>query len=160
MRAFDRFWERYAALSLRQSTLLAFAGLVLFLLSVPGAARLYGDLRTDLRELLPEGAPSAAALVELEKRVGGFAHLAVVVRTEDTRAGERFVDALAPLLQRLPANLVSRVQWKVTEERAFFDAHGALYADLHDLRDIDMALERRVRDATRRANPLARTRVS
>ena len=155
MRAFDRFWERYAALSLRQSTLLAFAGLVLFLLSVPGAARLYGDLRTDLRELLPEGAPSAAALVELEKRVGGFAHLAVVVRTEDTRAGERFVDALAPLLQRLPANLVSRVQWKVTEERAFFDAHGALYADLHDLRDIDMALERRVRDATRRANPLA-----
>jgi predicted RND superfamily exporter protein len=155
LRALDRFWERYAALSLRQSTLLALAGLALFLLSVPGAAHLYADLRTDLRELLPEGAPSAVALAELEKRVGGLAHLAVVVRTEDTRAGERFVDALAPRLQRLPRSLVARVQWKVDEERAFFDAHGALYADLRDLQEIDRALERRVRDAKRSANPLA-----
>jgi predicted RND superfamily exporter protein len=155
LRALDRFWERYAALSLRQSTLLALAGLALFLLSIPGAAHLYADLRTDLRELLPEGAPSAVALAELEKRVGGLAHLAVVVRTEDTQAGERFVDALAPRLQKLPRSLVARVQWKVDEERSFFDAHGALYADLRDLQEIDRALERRVRDATRRANPLA-----
>ncbi|GAC1338444.1 MAG: hypothetical protein NVSMB23_06190 [Myxococcales bacterium] len=155
MRAFDRFWERYAALSMRQSSWLALAGLLLFLLSVPGAARLYGDLRTDLRELLPEGAPSAAALVELEKRVGGLSHLTVVVRTEDTAAGERFVDALAPRLQNLPRHLVSRVHWKVDDERAFFDAHGALYADLRDLEEVEASLSRRVREAKQSANPLA-----
>jgi predicted RND superfamily exporter protein len=155
LRAFDRLWSRYAALSIRKPTLLSLAGLVVFIAAVPGAARLYGDLRTDLRELLPRGAPAAVALEELEQRVGGLSHLEVVVRTGDFRAGARFVDALGPRLQRLPKNLVSRVQWKIDEERAFLDTHGALYADIEDLRRLDAALTRRVVEAKRRANPLA-----
>ncbi len=155
MRTFDRLWSRYAALSIRRPTLLSLAGLLVFIAAVPGAARLYGDLRTDLRELLPRGAPAAVALEELEQRVGGLSHLEVVVRTGDFRAGARFVDALGPRLQKLPKSLVSRVQWKVDEERAFLDAHGVLYAELEDLRRLDEALTKRVSEAKRSVNPLA-----
>jgi predicted RND superfamily exporter protein len=155
LRAFDRLWSRYAALSIRKPTLLSLAGLLVFIAAVPGAARLYGDLRTDLRELLPRGAPAAVALEELEQRVGGLSHLEVVVRTGDFRAGARFVDALGPRLRQLPKSLISRVQWKVDEEKAFLDAHGALYADLDDLRRLDAAVTKRVGEAKGRANPLA-----
>src|SRR5436190_1831632 len=87
-----RFWQWWAAISLRRPLLVTLLGVLAFVASVPFAARLYGDLRTDLRELLPQGAPAAVALAELEKRIGGLSHLAIVVRTDDLRAGAR--DAL------------------------------------------------------------------
>ncbi|HYV66062.1 MAG TPA: hypothetical protein VE964_07450, partial [Myxococcales bacterium] len=73
----DRLWERYAALALRRPWFIVALGALLFAGTLPFAVRLYGDLRTDLRELLPQGAPSAVALQELERRVGGLASLAV-----------------------------------------------------------------------------------
>src|SRR2546428_8380929 len=107
-----RFWHWWAALSLRRPVLIVLLGTLAFVASVPFAARLYGDLRTDLRELLPQGAPAAVALAELEKRIGGLSHLAIVGRTDDLKAGERFVDALAAALQELPPPLVAQVHWR------------------------------------------------
>src|SRR5207245_9917278 len=83
-----RFWHWWAAFSLRRPVLVALLGTLALVASAPFAARLYGDLRTDLRELLPQGAPAAVALAELEKRIGGLSHLAIVVRTDD-RSEER-----------------------------------------------------------------------
>ena len=125
-----RFWQWWAALSLRRPRLIVLLGILAFVASIPGAARLYGDLRTDLRELLPQGAPAAVALAELERRIGGLSHLAIVVRTDDLKAGERFVDALAASLKQLPPSLVAQVHWRVDAEKEFLDRHGALYADL------------------------------
>src|SRR2546425_8230301 len=88
-----RFWHWWAALSLRRPVLIVLLGTLAFVASAPFAARLYGDLRTDLRELLPQGAPAAVALAELEKRIGGLSHLAIVVRTDDLKAGGRVVGA-------------------------------------------------------------------
>ena len=149
-----RFWGWYARLSLRRPSLLVLLGAVLFASSVPAAVRLYGDLRTDLRELLPQGAPAAVGLEQLEKRVGGLSHLAVVVRTEDLAAGERFVDALAARLKTLPPSLVAGVQYRIDEERAYFDEHGALYADVKDLTAVRDNLRARVAQAKQKANPL------
>src|SRR2546430_16735084 len=81
-----RFWQWWAALSLRRPWLIVLLGILAFVASIPGAARLYRDLRTDLRELLPQGAPAAVALAELEKRIGGSSYLAYVVRTHDVYA--------------------------------------------------------------------------
>src|SRR5260370_42115589 len=74
MEQIGNLWGRWAALSLRRSWLLVLVGAALFAVCVPFAARLYGDLHTDLRELLPQGAPAAVALQELEKRIGGLSH--------------------------------------------------------------------------------------
>src|SRR3989442_11346674 len=103
-----RFWHWWAALSLRRPVLIVLLGTLAFVASVPFAARLYGDLRTDLRELLPQGAPAAVALAELEKRIGGLSHLAIVVRTGDLKAGARFLGAPAPHLKQIPPPLVAR----------------------------------------------------
>ena len=136
---------------MRRPWTLALAGLLAFGLCLPGAAALYGDLRTDLRELLPRGAPAAVGLEELEKRIGGLSSLAIVVRTDKLKSGERFVDALVARLQQLPPSTVARIFWRVDAERTFFETHGALFADTGDLV--------RVRDALRaqvvKANPLA-----
>src|SRR2546421_1786892 len=145
-----RFWQWWAALSLRRPTLLVLLGTLAFVASIPGAARLYGDLRTDLRELLPQGAPAAVALAELEKRIGGLSHLAIVVRTDDLKAGERFVDALAASLKELPPSLVAQVHWRVDAEKEFLDRHGALYADVKDL----IAARDALRSQIAKANPL------
>ncbi|HKB76747.1 MAG TPA: MMPL family transporter, partial [Myxococcales bacterium] len=150
----DRLWERFAALAIARPWLLLAAGFALFAVTVPFAVRLYGDLRTDLRELLPQGAPAAVALQELERRVGGLASLSVVVRTDDLKAGERFVDALAARLSKLPSDVVARIFWRVDEEKAFFDAHGALYADRKDLEEVRDVVRDRIAAARRAANPL------
>src|SRR5438132_7182936 len=145
-----RFWHWWAALSLRRPVLIVLLGTLAFVASVPFAARLYGDLRTDLRELLPQGAPAAVALAELEKRIGGLSHLAIVVRTNDLKAGERFVDALAATLKELPPSLVAQVHWRVDAEKEFLDRHGALYADVKDL----IAARDALRSQIAKANPL------
>lgn len=145
-----RFWEWWAAFSLRRPWLLALLGTAVFAFCVPPAVRLYGDLRTDLRELLPQGAPAAKGLAELERRIGGFSHLAIVVRTGDLQAGERFVDAAAARLKQLPPSLVAQVHWRVDAEKEFLDRHGALYADLKDLIAAREALRSRIANA----NPL------
>ena len=150
----DRLWERFAALAILRPWLLVAIGAVVFAGTLPFAVRLYGDLRTDLRELLPQGAPSAVALEELERRIGSLASLSVVIRTDDLKAGERFVDALAARLSKLPPDLVARIFWRIDEEKAFFDAHGALYADLKDLEEVRSVLRDRIAAAKRAANPL------
>src|SRR5256886_2080029 len=145
-----RFWHWWAAFSLRRPVLVALLGTLALVASAPFAARLYGDLRTDLRELLPQGAPAAVALAELEKRIGGLSHLAIVVRTDDLKAGERFVDALAASLKELPPSLVAQVHWRVDAEKEFLDRHGALYADVKDL----IAARDAIRSQIAKANPL------
>src|SRR2546427_1035448 len=145
-----RFWHWWAALSLRRPVLIVLLGTLAFVATLPGAAGLYGDLRPDLRELLPQGAPAAGALAEREKRIGGLSHLAIVVRTDDLKAGERFVDALAATLKELPPSLVAQVHWRVDAEKEFLDRHGALYADVKDL----IAARDALRSQIAKANPL------
>jgi predicted RND superfamily exporter protein len=95
----DRFLTYWSELSLRRSALLSSIVVLVMLIGVPGTVQLYGNLHTDLRELLPKGAPAAVGLDELEKRLGGLSHLTVVVRTEDFAAGAKFVDALVVKLK-------------------------------------------------------------
>ncbi len=150
-----RFWSWYARFSARWCVGLTLLGLLGLLLALPGAVRLYADLRTDLRELLPQNAPAALASEELERRLGGFAQLSVVVRTGDPAAGEKFVDALAARLRALPPSLVRAVRSDAREEQAFFAAHGALFADAALLEQARDGLARRLHAEKARLNPLA-----
>ena len=146
-------WDGYVALCLRRPWRLFVLALALFLAGLPGSIRLYGDLHTDLRELLPQGAPTAVGLEELEKRLGGLASLSVVIHTDDFEAGKRFSDALVERLRTLPPG--TRVYGRIESERAFFDAHGALYASTRDLAALRDRLQRELKSGSRAANPLA-----
>ena len=142
---------RLAGFIERHAWSLLIAGLFGTALCLPPAAMLYRDLKTDLRELLPEGAPSAVALAELERRLGGLAQLALVIRTDDPAAGRRFVDALTARLRALPAELVRFVRSDVRAEEDFVTRHGALYASPEDLE----TARREISKAVSAANPLA-----
>lgn len=149
-----RLLLRVTALGIRTPALFAVIAAVLLVVSGPWAARLYMELRTDLRELLPRGAPAARALDALEHRLGGIGHLSIVVETEDPTSGKRFVDALGARLVALGPTFVHDVQYRTDDARKFFDAHGALYADTADLEDLDAGLRAEVDRAKRNANPL------
>jgi predicted RND superfamily exporter protein len=150
----DRFLTYWSELSLRRSALLSSIVVLVMLIGVPGTVQLYGNLHTDLRELLPKGAPAAVGLDELEKRLGGLSHLTVVVRTEDFAAGAKFVDALVVKLKTLPPSMVANVDYRVDAEKEWFDKHGALYADTQDLQTTLDRLKAAHKTAVKTVNPL------
>jgi hypothetical protein len=152
---FDRSWDRYTALALRRPWTLALAALCAFLVGLPGSVKLYADLHTDLRELLPNGAPAAVGLGELERRLEGLTNLSIVIRTDDFEAGKKFSDALVAKLKAQPTGLLSRVFGRIDEESGFFEAHGALYAEVKDLTALRDGLKTGLAKANRTANPLA-----
>jgi predicted RND superfamily exporter protein len=144
----ERIFARYAKLALLHPWALTLLALVLLLGSLPFAVKLYTDLRTDLRELLPRNAPAAVALTTLEKRVGGTGYLSVVISTDDPKAGERFDDALSAALEnKLVPSLAREVRSRTDEDRAYLDAHGALYASLPDLTDLDLGIKEDINKA-------------
>jgi predicted RND superfamily exporter protein len=144
----SRLALRYVALAMARPWTLALLGLALLAGSAPLAVRLYTDLRTDLRELLPRDAPAALAITSLEKRVGGFGHLSIVVETKNLKAGERFVDALtAALEKKLPSTMAGEIRSRTDEDRSYLEAHGALYATLEDLTDLDLGIKADVEKA-------------
>ncbi len=146
-------WPWWADQVARHAGKLVAAGLALLVLALPWAAQLYGNLHTDLRELLPQGAPAAVALDELEHRIGGVSSLTLVVQTADPEQGKRYVDALATQVRKLPKDLVARVDADLRQERAFAQAHGALYANTADLQVIADGLQKRRDEARQKANP-------
>jgi hypothetical protein len=149
-----RLWAGLARSSLRRPGAWVAASLALLAAAAPFAASLYGNLHTDLRELLPQGAKAAVALGQLEQRVGGLGHLSVVVETEDLAAGERFMDALGAALGPLVPGTIRNLRWKVDAERHFIDAHGALFASVEELTRMRDGLREQVSAATKKANPL------
>ncbi|MBS2025519.1 MAG: MMPL family transporter [Deltaproteobacteria bacterium] len=147
-------WDRLAQLSQLHPWRFVLGGCLLFLLAAPFAGMLYADLRTDLRELLPRGAPAAVAIDELEQRVGGLSHLTVVIDTQDFEAGKKFVDALGAALQPLLGTMASEIRWKNDDDREFIEKHGALVASLADLTKLRDGIASRVKSAKQAANPL------
>lgn len=113
---------------------------------------LYGDVRADLRELLPATAQSVRTLRELERRFGGWSQLSVVVESPDRDANRRFSDALITELAKVES--VRSARNKLGEERDFFEARWWLLADLADLEEIRDRIDDAITRAKIRANPL------
>jgi predicted RND superfamily exporter protein len=129
--AFVRFADRHRVALLAASAIAALVGAV-------GTVRLYSDLRTDVREMLPEKTPSARDLETVTRRVGGFAQLSIVLHGADRGALQLFADDLADELARAPKELVRRVEYRADELQDFFRPRLLLFpekAELEELRD-------------------------
>src|SRR5436190_973410 len=96
-----------------------------------GASRL--KLRTDWTELLPENKRSIQDLRRIQDRIGGSGTFTIVIQGDNLLAMERFADALATGLDRLPRDLARYVDKDVRDERSFFEKNRYLYADTKDL---------------------------
>lgn len=116
------------------------------------SAQLFGNLRADVKELLPENARSVVTLRALERRFGGFSQLSMLVESPDREANRRFSDALVARLEKHGS--VRSIRNKLGAEREFFEARRFLFIDTSDLELVLERLEDAAHDARVRANPL------
>ncbi|MBI4815701.1 MAG: MMPL family transporter [Deltaproteobacteria bacterium] len=116
------------------------------------SAKLYGDVRADLRELLPSSARSVKTLRELERRFGGWSQLSVVIESADREANRKFSDELVDELKKVDS--VRSARNKLGEERDFFEARWWLLAELGDLEEVRDRIDDAITRAKIRANPL------
>jgi len=144
-------WVRFA--DERRRPLLALCVLAAVAGAV-GTARLYGDLRPDLSELLPRNSRSAKDLDTVTRRVGGFAELSVVLSGADAVTLESFADDLADRLAREPRDLVRWVEYRVDEVARFLEPRALLYPSREELVELRDALSARIRYEKAHANPL------
>ena len=113
------------------------------------------ELRSDFLELLPRDSPGFIAFEHQLGRVGGAATLVVIAESPDRAANERFVDALAKVVEDARAkraackadcgpDLVAYVESGTKDVRSFFESNKWLYADLAELEDADRTLDRQI----------------
>jgi uncharacterized membrane protein YdfJ with MMPL/SSD domain len=119
------------------------------------SARLYGDLRSGLEEMLPETAPSVIAARTLGPRLHGATRLSVTLEGQNPDALARFADDLAAWLRVLPRDLVDSVDYRSDEEDSFVRRFGLLYVSEPDLMTIRDRIAARILWEKRARNPLA-----
>ncbi|HEY7726580.1 MAG TPA: MMPL family transporter [Anaeromyxobacteraceae bacterium] len=148
------FARRLVTWGVRRRGVVLGAALAAAALGGAGGARLYGDLRSGLEELLPDGAPSVVAVRTLGPLLHTVTHLSVVFQGRDGDALGRLADDAAARIRALPRDLVETVEYRTDELEAFARRFGGLYLDVRDLDEIQARLDRRVAWEKRRANPL------
>jgi predicted RND superfamily exporter protein len=128
----------------RHHRLVLAAAALLTLLGAYFSTRLYGDLRSDVEELLPADAPSVVAARTIGPKVHNVNHLSVVMEGTDGDAIDRFADDLAKKLRTLPHEQVASVDYRTDEQEAFLHQFGSLYLELGDLKTISGQLDARI----------------
>src|SRR5688572_15150671 len=105
------------------------------LISIPSAyytAKLYGNLKPDLEELLPRQSRSILDLEEIRSRLKAVQNLAVLAYSDDKAASKRFMIDLARVLEAMPKTDVAGVEYRIDREFRFFNDRKALFLDQKD----------------------------
>jgi len=128
--------------------------LLLTLVSSVFAAKLYGNLRSDLEELLPETAPSVLAAKNVGPKLHPVRSLFLVLEGSDPQGMQRFADDLAARLRALGPDVVQDVSYRTDDQERFLQRFGAFYLSEADLHLVLDRIKARVAFEKRKANPL------
>jgi uncharacterized protein len=94
-------------------------------------------VRESFTELLPEDKPSVIEMRRIEKRLSSRSTLIVVLQGQSVPELKRFVDEVAPRLQKeLDPAVVSSVETGTREVQQFFEQNKHLYVSLERLREL------------------------
>jgi predicted RND superfamily exporter protein len=118
------------------------------------AARLYGNLRSDLEELLPATAPSVLAAKSVGPKLHPVNNLFLVLEGTDPRALQRFADDLAARLRAIGPEVVQDVSYRTDDQDEFIRRFGAFYLSEADLKTVLERIRARVAWEKRQQNPL------
>jgi uncharacterized protein len=100
-------------------------------------------IQGDFVSLLPSESGTAKRFrAALERKASGASTLVVIIESPDSKANERFIDALALRIASLPRGLVASVQTGTKAERRFFEEQRWLFASERDLRLVRCQLAR------------------
>ena len=108
-------------------------------------------LHLSFKELLPGGDPTAAALDEVERRMGDLSTLVVAIRSPSPTHSLAYAADLAPRIRALGPRLVERALYRAPDVYDYFERNRWLYADTALLED---AVARLHYEIDRRKNPL------
>jgi len=149
----DRLMTAYVTFICGHPWKIVLTALILTLIAFNYTTKL--SIKSDFAELLPEGYRSVQDLKRLTDRIGGIGDLTVVIETEDLKSGQRFADDLAVRLRTdLPDDYIRFIQYKLDEERAYYEKSQYLYAELEDLEEVYDRLRRQIQRGKLEANPL------
>jgi hypothetical protein len=138
--------HKWVAFLLRWRMPLLLGALALSVLAGWRTVLTYANLRSDIEELLPESAPSVAALTVLRSRLPGLRHLGIVIDTggpHNLKQAERFVDDLTVKLRTYPKQAVTGVQIDSSAEQHFAETYALQLMDPEDVRTLRQSVEAR-----------------
>jgi hypothetical protein len=125
------------------------ASLVLTIAAIVAIA-LRWNINSDFKALLPQRSPAASAMDEVGDRVGSGSSLFVVIDSPSIEANKQFAKVFAEELRDLPGVALAHYH----NDKTFFEQHQLLYVDSSDIRALDSEIQRKMRRAKQRANPL------
>ncbi len=133
------------------------AALLLVFLCLPALAlsiSFFSHIEAGLQELLPPTAPSVRALNKLHALVGGKSHLAIIARSPDRAANERFISELTERLSAAHLPEVRSIEGNVKLERAWLIRRAPLLIPKDDFERLVSRFDEAVRTEKQRQNPL------
>jgi hypothetical protein len=102
------------------------------------------ELRAQFSELLPEGDPAVVQLDRLLKRVGASTLFVVMLESDRPEENRAFARDLVARLEKAPAGTWRSISYETSQEKAFLEKYGILYADLEDLEQLRVLMKREI----------------
>ena len=140
-------WLRRHALAILAVHLVLTAGAIYLILN-------HLPLRADFSYLLPQDAPAVLDLRKLEDRVKASDAVLVLVDAPDRTTQEAVTRGVVDGARKISKDLVDRVEHDDSDVRAFFKARRHLFVPLVDLQRAAVALDKYIKRAKDKANPI------
>ena len=151
MKPFTGFANRYVRLSARHPFLLLLLLAALTALATVGTIRIFGNVRTNVRDLLPEDTPSRAALETTDERRGSSDLFVIAVESPDAYANIRMIEDLRDRVE----SEWDEAEWvQIDEDSSFFREHALLYLPVERLERFRDELKAALRCELGRVNPI------
>lgn len=149
----DCFLNRYIAFVCRHPGKILLSALLTSCLTLHFTSKL--QIKTDFVELLPEGYRSVEDINRITERIGGIGNLTIVIETENLPAAQKFADELAKKIRsELPEGYIRYIEYRIDNEKRFYEDNKYLYAELEDLEEIQSRLSRQIVKKKLEQNPL------
>lgn len=146
--------RRFVPWLIRRRSAVLFVALLVTAVAGYFSAQLYGNLKSDLEELLPATAPSVLAAKSIGPKLHPVNNLFVVLEGSDPTAVQHFANDLAARLRGLGPEVVQAVTYRTDDQERFLERFGAFYLSQADLQTVLDRIQKRVAWEKRRQNPL------
>ncbi len=146
--------RRFVPWLIRRRSAVLFVALLVTAVAGYFSAQLYGNLKSDLEELLPATAPSVLAAKSIGPKLHPVNNLFLVLEGSDPTAVQHFANDLAARLRGLGPEVVQAVTYRTDDQERFLERFGAFYLSQADLQTVLDRIQKRVAWEKRRQNPL------
>ena len=147
----NRLARRYVRLSTKHPLLILLAFTIATAFATIGTVKVFGNVRTNVRDLLPEDTPSRSALELSDVRRGSSDLYVIAIESPDAYANIEMVEALR---LRIEAEW-DEAQWvQYDEDATFFREHALLYLPEERLLRFRDELRIALRCELQRVNPV------